>query len=180
MRIIFSFRYFTNCAVFGVLFGMTAIASAIDLKAYTEEWQPYNFVRDQEVTGISTDILKAACLQAQIDCEFQLVPWTRAYKTVQENPDTLIYSIARIVSREAQFAWIGPILPRTTWIYARTEVAAKIQGMKDLSDKRIGVIRGEASIDELLNAGVPKSALRIFNSNSDVCAPLSRVLSMWW
>jgi polar amino acid transport system substrate-binding protein len=143
------------------------VATAIDLKAYTEEWPPYNFLNGKQVTGISTEILRVACSNANLQCEFQLVPWTRAYKTVQETKNTIIYTIARTPQREGQFVWIGPILSRTTWIYARAEVADKVQSFKDLEKLKVGAIRAEASLTDLLEAGVSQSAIRIFNSNSD-------------
>lgn len=142
-------------------------AQAVEIKAYTEEWPPYNFLRDKEVTGISSDILRAACSMANIECDLHLVPWTRAVKTVQDTRNTLIYTIARIPAREHQFIWIGPILPRTTWIYARAQVADKIHSFKDLEQFKVGVIRAEASFTELTDAGVSNASIRIFNSNSD-------------
>lgn len=154
--------------VFAFLFFQTSVVSAQTLKAYTEEWPPYNFIHDNEVTGIATDILKAACAGAKIQCEFHLVPWTRAYKTVQETPNTLIYSIARVPARESHFVWVGPVLPRTTWIYVRKEVAEKIHTIKDVAKLKVGLIRAEASVAELVQAGVPESVIRIFNSNTDV------------
>ena len=142
-------------------------ASAQVLKAYTEEWPPYNFIRDNKLVGVSTDILKAVCADTELKCDMQLVPWTRAYKTVLETPDTMIYTISRIPLREKQFTWIGPILPRSMWIYARTEVASKIHTLKDIANFRIGAIREEASLSELLEAGVPSSSIQIFNTNTD-------------
>lgn len=162
-----SFSKLIAC-VFAFLIFQISPTSAQTIKAYTEEWPPYNFLQDGEVTGITTEILRATCANAKIQCEFQLVPWTRAYKTVQETPNTLIYTIARVPSREQQFIWIGPVLPRTTWIYVRKEVADKVHQIKDLAKFRIGLIRAEASVSELIQAGVPESAIRIFNSNTDV------------
>lgn len=156
-----SMSLFTLC-VFGL-----QNASAQTLKAYTEEWPPYNFIRDNQLVGVSTDILKAVCTDTQIKCEMELVPWTRAYKTVLETPNTLIYTISRIPVREKQFTWIGPILPRSMWIFARAEVAGKIHSIKDLANFRIGAIREEASLSELLEAGVPSSAIQIFNTNTE-------------
>ncbi|WMW81340.1 transporter substrate-binding domain-containing protein [Undibacterium cyanobacteriorum] len=139
----------------------------LTIKAYTEEWPPYNFMRDNQLVGVSTEILQAVCMETKIKCDKELVPWTRAYKTVLENPDTLIYTISRIPVREKQFVWIGPILPRSMWIFARTEVASKIHSIKDLANFRIGAIREEASLSELLEAGVPSSSIQIFNTNTD-------------
>ena len=60
-----------------------------------------------------------------------------------------------------------PVLPRTTRIYVRPEHADKIHQITDLNQFKIGAIRGEASVDELMRAGV-KERHRPFNSNSDV------------
>jgi polar amino acid transport system substrate-binding protein len=143
-------------------------AIAQEIQAYTEDWPPYNYVQDGVVTGIATDILKEACTNEKIQCPVQLVPWARAYKTVQDTPNTLIYGIAKTPTRESQLLWVGPILPRTTWIYVRPEVASKIRSLQDLNALKIGMIRGEASADELLQAGVSQEAIVLFNSNSDV------------
>lgn len=157
-----------QCLIFLVLvLTMSAQANAQKIKAYTEEWPPYNFIRDNQLVGVSTDILRHICMDTKIECDMQMVPWTRAYKTVLETPDTVIYTISRIPVREKQFSWIGPILPRSMWIYARAEVAAKIHTLKDIANFRIGAIREEASLSELLEAGVPSSSIQIFNTNTD-------------
>lgn len=52
-------------------------------------------MQDCHVSGIATDILKEACVLEKIQCPVQLVPWIRAYKTVQDNANTLIYAIAK-------------------------------------------------------------------------------------
>lgn len=168
-----TFRFFKIAVLLRSLLMFTACAlsvglvSAQTLKAYTEDWPPYNFIRDNQLVGVSTDVLKAVCADTQIKCDMQLVPWTRAYKTVLETPDTLIYTISRIPVREKQFIWVGPILPRSMWIFARADVAGKIHSIKDLANFRIGAIREEASLSELLEAGVPSSAIQIFNSNTE-------------
>lgn len=168
-----TFRFFKIAVLLRSLLMFTActlsvgLVSAQTLKAYTEDWPPYNFIRDNQLVGVSTDVLKAVCADTQIKCDMQLVPWTRAYKTVLETPDTLIYTISRIPVREKQFIWVGPILPRSMWIFARADVAGKIHSIKDLANFRIGAIREEASLSELLEAGVPSSAIQIFNSNTE-------------
>lgn len=141
---------------------------AADLVAYTEPWMPYNYVEGNEIKGISSDVLRAACKLAKLNCEIQVVPWARAYKTVTNTPNTIIYTTARNPSRENQFAWVGPILPRTTWAYGKTGIKTEIHSIKDLGSARIGVVRDEASLADLLAVGVPPSSFVEFNSNNDV------------
>jgi polar amino acid transport system substrate-binding protein len=162
----------TSYIIFLLMF-VQAIGNAnAQVKAYTEEWPPYNLTEGSEFKGIATDILRAACDLSKINCEIQIVPWLRAYKTTQETPNSLIYTIIRAAARENEFIWIGPILPRTTWIYVRSDVAAKFQDLKQLNGIRIGVTRGAAFIDEILAAGIPNANLRYFNSNDDLMRTL--------
>ncbi|MBR7799800.1 substrate-binding periplasmic protein [Undibacterium fentianense] len=163
-------RFRASIRHFLVLIWLVCSGSAVqsqEIKAYTEEWPPYNFKQGNTLKGIATDILQFACSQAQLKCDLQLVPWNRAYKTTQDNANALIYTIARIPAREHQFLWIGPILPRTTWVFARTDIAHKIHSIRDLDQFKVGAIRAEASITELREAGVAASAIQLFNSNSD-------------
>lgn len=155
------------CASLALAFFPITFTAAEDLHAYTEEWPPYNYTEGSEIKGISTEIFLASCEAVKINCQLHMVPWARAYKTVLDTPNTLIYSIARTQRREKQFVWIGPILPRTSWIYGKAEMAASIHSLKDLAGARIGVTREDASLDELLTAGVPRSSITVLNSNTD-------------
>ncbi len=156
------------CAALAMALCTMSVASAEDLHAYTEEWPPYNYMAGNELKGISTEILLATCELAKINCQLHLVPWARAYKTVLDSQNTLIYSIARLPKREKQFIWIGPILPRISWIYGEAGMAATIHNLKDLAGAKIGVTREDASMDELISAGVPRSSITVLNSNTDI------------
>ena len=141
---------------------------AADLTAYAEPWFPYNYTEGNEIKGISTEILRAACKLAKLNCEIQIVPWARAYKTVTNTPNTIVYTTARNPSREKEFTWVGPIFPRTTWAYGKTGITSEIRTVQDLARAKIGVVRGEASLADLLAVGVPTSSFVELNSNNDV------------
>lgn len=147
---------------------MVSPAMAADLTAFTEEWAPYNYSDNGKIKGISTDMLKAACEAARLHCEIRMVPWARAYKVVQSTPNTLLFTTARKPSRENDFLWVGPILPRTTWVYGRAGLERTVRDFQELSALRIGVVREEAARQDLEAAGVPPSALVEQASNADV------------
>lgn len=143
-------------------------AQSADLTAYTEEWAPYNFTEGNAIKGISTDILRAMCESAKLECDVKMVPWARAYRSASSKANTLVYTTARKPAREHEFLWIGPILPRTTWIYARQGQEKEIREFADLASRRVGVVRDEAAQQDLIAAGVPESALVLQASNTDV------------
>jgi polar amino acid transport system substrate-binding protein len=157
-------------AILGAMAACTAAipVAAADLQAYTEQWPPYNYVENDRIQGISTDILRAACELANLDCAIQLVPWARGYKIARNTANALLYTTARKPARENQFLWVGPILPRTTWVYTRSEVGKTVTELKDLATVRVGVVREEAAEQDLLAAGVPAGSIHEESSNAVV------------
>lgn len=144
--------------------------------AYTEDWAPYNFAEGDQVKGISTDLLRAMCQEAKLQCDIKLVPWARAYKTATSQANTLLYTTARKPSRENEFLWIGPILPRATWVYGKAGLERKIHTVAELSQLRIGVVRDEAAQQDLQAQGVAETAFVEDSSNTNVLKLLSRGL----
>lgn len=139
-----------------------------DLVAYTEQWPPYNFEENGKVRGVATDVLRAACTNAELRCSFRVVPWARAVKVVRSTPNTVLYTTARRPDRENQFAWVGPLLPRTTWVYTRSAAGSAPRNVDELAQLRIGVVREEASQQDLLAAGALPQGLVEASDNDAV------------
>ena len=148
--------------------GMAIAARGQTLTAYTEQWPPYNYEEAGELKGISTDLLKAICADAKVVCNFQLVPWARAYRIVGNVPNTVLFTTARKASREKDFLWVGPILPRSTWIFVKSAPDKATSFNRDISQLRFGIVREEAARQDLLLAGVPVNSLIEDSSNSAV------------
>lgn len=160
--------FLLRCAGWIALALAAASAPAQTLTAYTEQWPPYNFEENGEVKGIATDILRAACSLAKLNCSIHMVPWARAYKIVRNTDNTILYTTARKASREKEFLWVGPILPRSTWVYTRTGNERVAAAGRDITQLRFGIVRDEASQQDLLNAGVPPALLLEDSSNATV------------
>ena len=108
------------------------------------------------------------CETAKLECDIKMVPWARAYRSTINKANTLVYTTARKPSREQEFVWVGPILPRTTWIYVRNDPSVVTKTPSDIAKLTIGVVRGEASETDLLAAGLPESGLSRQVNNADV------------
>ena len=137
-----------------LLLSMLALAHsaavAADLVAVTEEWPPYNFTSAARPTGIATDLLREMCADAHLSCDIQVMPWARAFGQAKTVPDTLVFTTARTPEREAQFLWIGPILPRVTWVFVKTDRSIHLQTLADLKHYKVGVVRDDAAVEDLL------------------------------
>jgi polar amino acid transport system substrate-binding protein len=109
----------------------------------TEVWTPFNCERNDEVVGISTDLVKAILDHAEIDYKLEIKPWKRAYKTTLKTKNTILFTTNRIPSREDLFYWIGPIYEQDIAFYhlaGRTDI--QLTELEDLKQYRVAVTRG--------------------------------------
>jgi polar amino acid transport system substrate-binding protein len=95
--------------------------------------------------------LKLADEQPRIE----FMPWNRAYKIALQEPDVLIFTIARTPGREKLFKWVSPIFPRRMYLY-RLASREDIQ-LKTLEDARRWQVGSnalqDASTQDLLRHG---------------------------
>ena len=130
------------------------------LTIMTEEWAPYNFHKEVVVKGISADMLvlmlgRAGSKQGRNN--IKIYPWARAYKTIQQEPDTLLFTTTRTEKRENMFKWVGPIFEIEFNIYALKNRNIKINSFEDIRKYKIGTLRGDVTEDLLIKKAGPPS-----------------------
>jgi polar amino acid transport system substrate-binding protein len=104
----------------------SAGAQAQTIKVVTED-SSYTYVKDGKVSGPATEILEAALKRAGLsDHKIALYPWARAYHMAQNEPNVLIYLIARTAAREAEFKWAGEFMRIEYHLY-------KLRGRQDVT-----------------------------------------------
>ncbi len=132
------------------------------LSFYTNEMPPYNYVENGSLKGISVDLLELVTEKMGKKVsgeEVELLPWSEGYQAALTRKNSMIFTIARIPSREASFKWAGPIMTARTAIFARQGSGIMIEGPGDLQGHRIGVETDDAAIPQLLEKGVDESQL---------------------
>ena len=82
---------------------------AFALTLTTEELPPFNFVKDGNVVGQSTDVMREVLKRTGIPGSISVYPWKQAYQMAQEGKDTCVYSTSRTEARESLFKWVGPL-----------------------------------------------------------------------
>ncbi|MCD6186614.1 MAG: ABC transporter substrate-binding protein [Desulfuromusa sp.] len=135
----------------GLLFAQTSFL------VMTEELPPFNFTKDGEIIGISTEIVQAVFHRVGYSMEqgkIQMYPWTRAYHEVQHTSNTALFSMARTVERENLFKWVGPIAAVTIGVIAKKKRGIQISKIEDFKQYRIGSVRDGAPEQVLVKAGV--------------------------
>lgn len=124
---------------------------------YTEEYAPYNW-RDSatgKVTGVSTEIVLELMKRSRFEVEAPIsVPWARGLAVTAKQPNTCLFTAARVPEREFQYQWIGPI-GRSAWVlFARKADHIVLRSLDDAGKYRIGTYLGDASVTFFNERGI--------------------------
>ncbi|MCP4285780.1 MAG: transporter substrate-binding domain-containing protein [Gammaproteobacteria bacterium] len=96
------------------------------LTIITHDYPPFSYMEDNEVKGLSTEILREVLKEMKHEnLEIMIFPWKRAYVTVYDSKNLLLYSVARKPHREKHFIWAGRSGPRSVGMY-------KLKSRKDI------------------------------------------------
>ena len=145
-----------------------------DLTYLTEEYFPFNYTQDGVAKGISPDLLRAVWREMGVKPQPILVlPWARGYQRIQQEKNTVLFSMARTPERETMFKWVGPIYVARFVLISKRGGGFNIHGLRDLQGMRIGTLREDVS-DALLDDA--KSFARV-EAVSDMSQNLSKLLA---
>lgn len=153
--------------VFLILF-VSSFTHAQEIKVVTEEYGPYNFTQNNEVTGFCTEIVKVILKKVGLKYELKSYPWPRAYNMALNDENILIYSIRRTKDREALFKWGGVIAKSTSYLYKlKSRKDVKVKLIEDAKKYLIATIPDDSTTLQLQKLGfVPKKNL-LLNCNRD-------------
>ncbi|SIQ69497.1 amino acid ABC transporter substrate-binding protein, PAAT family [Alkalispirochaeta americana] len=130
-------------------------AAAGDLHVVASgSFPPYVYTDDQgEITGITTEFVRAVLERAGIPETITQYPVSRAMHLVREEPRIMIMTVFRTPEREEQFHWIAPSSPPITSVLFRLTRRNDIRlgSLDDARPYRLGVVRGN-NLHELLLA----------------------------
>jgi len=155
-----------------VLFSSVGTAQTLeDLKWFTEEYPPYNFVENGgKKKGIAVDLLleiwkKLGLKKTEKDIKF--VPWARGVKMVKTKPGTCLFAATLTSERKDILGWkfVFPIPlindEPENHVIARKSKNISINSIEDLKNfkGKYGVVRGDVGEGLLIGAGVNSAKL---------------------
>ncbi|MEJ6005690.1 transporter substrate-binding domain-containing protein [Paucibacter sp. AS339] len=125
------------------------------LHGFTENLPPLNYSGETGPAGFSVELLRMMASEAKLKLDIEVQPWVRAVRSAGESRDSLLFSLARLPEREAQYQWVGPISERRIVIYRlskRTDLS--FAGFGELGGSRLGAVRESAAGKQLLALGL--------------------------
>lgn len=108
------------------------LAKAESYQVVTEEWAPYNYQEDDQLRGMSTEVVQAIMALTGDAFEIVLLPSMRATHQLQTRPKTIMYSLFRTPEREPLYKWVGPIVEESIYPYQLASAPQPIHSLEQL------------------------------------------------
>jgi polar amino acid transport system substrate-binding protein len=137
-------------------------ADLSQLRYYTEQYPPYNYVENGQIKGVSVDLLSSITRKLGAPAtpdQINLTAWTDGYQAALTQNNTVLFSTVRLPERENLFKWAGPICTYQYALFSGWDRTTAVNSTAELKNYRIGVITDDAAIPLLLSAGVDESQL---------------------
>jgi polar amino acid transport system substrate-binding protein len=127
------------------------------IKAVTET-SSYSRLENGKPAGPANEIAEATLKRAGFaDYSITLYPWARAYDMAQQEPNVLIYLIARTPEREPRFKWVGEFIRVDYFLYKlRAGKGIAVRNLDEARGYSIGVMRDDVRHQYLQAQGFTK------------------------
>ena len=102
----------------------------------TENYPPFNYEEDGKLVGITSDIVNEIKKNIKDTREVKLMSWARAYKTIQNKPNKILFSMTRTKKRELLFKWVGPVSDNSWVFYAKADSNIEINTLDDAKNPK--------------------------------------------
>ncbi len=89
------------------------------LTLLTEEYPPFAFTQDGEITGSSVDQVRRIMAEIHPDYTLDIVPWARAIATAETDPATCVFTTTLLPERITRFKWVSPLNIDTLMLVGR-------------------------------------------------------------
>lgn len=139
----------------GALYASPTWVFSQSLNIYCEDDKPMQFkAADGSLTGMTVELVREIQKLVGNSDPIQLVPWARGLKNLDEEPNTILFSMGRTAERNGLYQWIGPIAESVFGLYVKADSPLKIHSLDDAKQVHsIGVYRDDVRDQFLTKAG---------------------------
>lgn len=100
----------------------------------TEEWPPVSFANSKgQADGMAVAVVRLLQERLKDHSPIQVQPWARAYNSLLNERDVLLFTVGRSPERERMMTLLGPILVSSTDVFALKQHADSIRKLPQAS-----------------------------------------------
>lgn len=167
---------------FFVLFLLSLPANAAEpiQHIYTTHEPPTNFIDGKELSGTTTELVRAILWELNQFTDIQVLPWSRAMKHIARTPNTAIFTAGKTPEREIQgYQFVGPVASRTHALIALSNTPITLSSLSDITAKnlRVGGLRDDWRSLYLQSQGIEVNLLN--NPNHGFQQLLNHRIDLW-
>ena len=136
--------------------GSKTHASTEDVRFYTENYPPANYIEDGELKGISVETIKALWKHLNIpEKEIIVVPWARGYRFTLDKNNAALFTMSKTQPRESLFKWVGPIFHSTHVLIAKKSKKYNFENLGQVFYHKVATVQGDISEISMHQIGFP-------------------------
>lgn len=137
----------------GVIFGlpMTAFGEKPVLDVVTSEYPPYEYLRDGEVVGQDTDIIRHTISEMGYEANIRILPWARAERLVSNGQADMLYSLTSSATRQQNYFFTDPISSAQDVFFKRRDHPLEWQTLDDLTGLHFGLSSGYSYAEKFMD-----------------------------
>ncbi|MDB2705647.1 transporter substrate-binding domain-containing protein [Pseudomonadota bacterium] len=143
--------------IIALLFLVPITNASESVRVVTEVYPPYQTIKDDGTySGIAVEVVRAILDKADVKAKVEILPWARAYKTAQKDPNIIIFSMVKSPERLDKFNWIGPLYradQKTYFVALKERKDIVVNHYDDLKKYRICLDLDGWSYELLLKMG---------------------------
>jgi polar amino acid transport system substrate-binding protein len=126
------------------------------VRVMTEDLAPLAYIdkKDHLLKGKTAEQVQAAMRKLGIPTPIEIVPWARALKMLNDNPDVFIFNLGRTAERESTYQWVYKTGSKRIGVFAlkkRSDI--HITSVEDLKKYKIVVLNQNIVHLDLLARG---------------------------
>ena len=149
----------------GLLLNALILSTSLQLSSpniqwYTEDYPPFNYQSQGQLHGLAFNVLRTAYqnLDWHMNASnIMLTPWPRAYKALQQQENSCVFSMTYTESRAKLFNFVGLVIPNTVAVIAHKNSGISIEQLKRDKTLTFGVVKNDIGHQSLLDFGIPES-----------------------
>jgi polar amino acid transport system substrate-binding protein len=88
------------------------------LRILTAENPPLNFRKNDQLTGLSTEVVRELMKRTDTAGDIEITPWPEAYEALSKHANVALFSTVMTEERKGLFQWVGPLVAQDTNLYA--------------------------------------------------------------
>ena len=147
-------------------FLFSSLYAGENIKLMTEIFPPFQYEHEEELIGISTEIVNAIQKEMNVKNKIKVYPWPRALKIVDKKKNTAIFSMLRTPERENKYKWVGPLTSMHLVFFKKKGSSITLNTIEDAKKvAKVGVTKGVANFEMLQGKGFKN--LDVLTSGND-------------